>query len=277
MHGAPTFGAGTLITDPNLPNPQPLETFTWGTGGPAARSVMLAIGRHRTSVPTAAGGTFVALAGPMVHDRDVRVAFRYAGGRRIAAQNGPEVPTLPGQAAPVAGTERIEARAPDPDGGLPWAVVSVPASHGGYCLSQDARVVGARAGVIAYDLGVLTDAHFAQCDRAGYARGLPTRADPLHFSGEFGMGDPNEGPDPQLGRSARRTLPGFTEIIEVAAPDVRSVTLATPRDVRTVVPSGPHHVILAVYDGTFPVGAAAATATFADGTVKVVDVPVGGV
>jgi hypothetical protein len=60
-------------------------------------------------------------------------------------------------------------------------------------------------------------------------------------------------------------------VLGSARADVRSITIATPRDVRTLVPSSPAHAFIAVYDGSFPTGKIVTTAHFADGSSRVVD------
>lgn len=74
----------------------------------------------------------------------------------------------------------------------------------------------------------------------------------------------------------RRTLPGRTTISGSAHPDVRDVTIQTPRDVRTLRPSGRSRSFLAVYDGEFFSGKITLTARFADGTTSRHVMPVGG-
>jgi hypothetical protein len=54
-----------------------------------------------------------------------------------------------------------------------------------------------------------------------------------------------------------------------ARDDIKSVTIATPRDVRTLIPSRRAHAFIAVYDGTFPTGETVITTTFTDGTTHV--------
>jgi hypothetical protein len=87
----------------------------------------------------------------------------------------------------------------------------------------------------------------------------------------LGGGDSRTGPR----RTARRTLPGGTVFNGTARADVKSVTIATPRDVRTLIPSRRAHAFLAVYDGTFPTGETVITTTFTDGTTHVDRLPPG--
>lgn len=68
------------------------------------------------------------------------------------------------------------------------------------------------------------------------------------------------------GRIALRTLPGRTVIYGLARPDVREITIESPRDVRTIVPSARAHAFIVVYDGSFATGETVFRITFKNGT-----------
>jgi hypothetical protein len=82
--------------------------------------------------------------------------------------------------------------------------------------------------------------------------------------------------DPESARVQRRTLPGRTIVSGFAHPDVRAITLQTPRDVRTLRPTGPSRAFLAVYDGEFFGGAITLTARLADGSTHRDTIPMRG-
>lgn len=278
VHGGPHMEVATLISDPSRPDAEPLETFVWGIGGPGARRATLDVAGRRTPLAVGGSGTFLAFSGPEVHSRDVRVTFDYAGGGKLTTgQFGADSPSpFAGEPRPTRGEQQIDARAPDPNGGLSWAIASVPSSDGGYCLSQEARVVGDRAGRVDFLLDTLTDAAFTQCEPApGRAHARLSREHPIALGMSIGGGIPEDGADPAPGRIARRTLRDHSSFSGPVQRDVVSVTIATPRDVRTLVPAGRAHAIIAVYDGTFPTGEVTVTATFRDGSHKVEHIDAG--
>jgi hypothetical protein len=163
----------------------------------------------------------------------------------------------------VFGTEQLEARAPDPTGGLAWGIMASRSTKGGYCAWDVGRVVGSGVGRVNYDLDTFTDSGILPC----LQRAALTRKMPLAFGlSGFGAPDDEQGADPQPGRVALRTLPGRVVIDGLARPDVRQITIRTTRDVRTIVPSSRAHAFIVVYDGLFPSGEIDLTVTFADGT-----------
>jgi hypothetical protein len=169
---------------------------------------------------------------------------------------------------------QLLARAPDPAGGLAYGLGGVRSDRGGWCLTQPQRVVGDRVGSVDFDLGTFAEAFFPVTECS-----LPN--DPLRERHPIGSvyslgagGGPeveNAGAAARRARVERRTLPGTTIVAGTARADVRSITIATPRDVRTIVPTSPAHAFIAVYDGGFPTGRIVTTAHFADGTSKVVE------
>jgi hypothetical protein len=77
------------------------------------------------------------------------------------------------------------------------------------------------------------------------------------------------------GSAIRRTLPGRTIVSGFAHPDVREITIQTPRDVRTLRPAGRSHAFLVVYDGEFFSGAITVTARLANGSTRTQRHPIG--
>ncbi len=130
-------------------------------------------------------------------------------------------------------------------------------------------MVGDRVGTVDYELGILRESDGAFANGCPAPRTRPTRARPLHFGYSTGGGlGMSRAEDPVPGRIARRTVRGRLVIDGTAHPDVRSITIATPRDVRTIVPSRRARAFLLVYEGGFPTGEITMTARFADGTTR---------
>jgi hypothetical protein len=173
---------------------------------------------------------------------------------------------------------RIAARAPDPNGGLPFAMIAVPNGDGGWCTSSGGRNVGDRVGGVDYVRDVLTETQFSAgggCTASGPALARLFKDHPVMMGWGGGSGPlAEEGADTGgTGRVARRTQSGLMTFTGQAAPGVVAVTLATPRDVRTLIPTGPTHAIMAVYDGSFPTGRIKITARFKDGHVQTDELP----
>jgi hypothetical protein len=164
----------------------------------------------------------------------------------------------------IFGSEQLEARAPDPTGGLAWGIMASRSTKGGFCTWDVGRVVGSRVGQVDYDLDTFKDSGILPC-----LEGMRlTRRMPLAFglSGYGTAPEEEQGADPQPGRIALRTLPGRIVIDGLAKSDVRQITIRTTRDVRTIVPSPRAHAFIVVYDGGVPTGDTVFTVTFADGT-----------
>jgi hypothetical protein len=162
---------------------------------------------------------------------------------------------------PVPGTDYVAARAPDPAGGEPWAVIASRGTKGGICMSMTGRLVGTRLGNVDRRLGIFYSGAFDTLHQCGDAERKPTRAFPMRLdTGIWGIGE-----DDAPGRIERRVLEGRIMFSGRVHDDVVSVTIRTPRDVRTLIPSSPAHAILAVYDGRFPAGKVTATARMKDG------------
>jgi hypothetical protein len=272
----PVLTRTTLITDPLKNTAAPTESMVWGMGGSLLRSVAFnGAGIQGPPAKPSRRGAFVAFAdlnGPS----KVSATFAYSGrpAKTLSldpARPSPVTPPLNRyEHGTVFGSERLEARAPDPTGGLAWGIMASRSTKGGYCAWDVGRVVGSRVGQVNYDLDTFRDAGILPC----LQRVQLTRERPLAF-GLAGFGAPGEelGADPQPGRIALRTLPGRVVIDGLARPDVREITIRTTRDVRTIVPSPRAHAFIVVYDGLFPSGEIVFTVTFTAGTHQTQKMP----
>lgn len=245
------------------------NTVTWAVAGSAARRVDLRLPGGAQGRVTGPWKVAVAVQGP---DRDAttaRLGVRYSAGPvvRATSSNGPPISfdrRAPRRPDPDA-TPIVAARAPDPNGGLPFGLAAVRGTDGGWCMAQGAdRIVGDRVGAIDFEQGRFVEAMImaSSClPPQGVRRDQP-------FMGGFGsaMEDRVEGADPAPGRIARRTLPGMQYFAGRVSADVRSLTFTSPRDVRTLAPSSPAHAYLVVYDGAFSAGTMRIDARHADGT-----------
>jgi hypothetical protein len=278
----PYVEAFNPITDPRAGVAVPLQTVTWGLVGDEAR-LSLRIGDRATRAPLGRHGAFVVVTGPQDRPAAVTGLVRYpAGGPvRIGGRDGLPLVLRGGESSagrrvsrPVRGAVPvIEARVPDPHGGLPFGLTATPAEEGGWCLASPGRIVGDRVGDVDYELGVLHERRaLRECYRIVLTRRFWFAAGSTAVSHrtEYDLGA-----DPEAGRVARRTLRGRIAMHGPVHADVRSVTIATPRDVRTLRPSPRAHVILVVYDGDFPTGETVVTARFRDGSTAREEIPLG--
>ncbi|HEY7633874.1 MAG TPA: hypothetical protein VH817_24450, partial [Thermoleophilaceae bacterium] len=275
---SPVLTRTTLITDPLQTEAQPTETVIWGIAGSLLRGVALQGPRiHDLHPKPSRRGAFLALADPTGPSK-VTAHFRYAQRRpKTLALNptrfGPVPPPFNRfQHGMILGTERLEARAPDPTGGLAWGIEASRTTKGGFCAWDVGRVVGSQVGNVNYALGTIDDPHAQPCLQKIQ---FPPKM-PLSISEQYGAGAsfPGEsGADPDLGRVALRTLPGRSVISGLARPTVREFTIETPRDVRTIIPSPRAHAFIIVYDGSFPAGNTVIRVTFNDGTHRVQRMP----
>jgi hypothetical protein len=255
----------TFVDDPRSYAPRPLATIVWGTAGPSARRVQVAGPAGERPLPLGAGGAFVAIYPPHLTARDLVVRTTYDDGHRHSVERFRSE-----RWAVEPGSERIEARAPDPDGGPPYGLLVWRTARGALC-REEGRVLGDTVGTFDTRTSIF---HPYPVDEGGSCGATPerlTRSQPLAFSVGSAPGEA----DTESAR-IRRTLPGRTMISGSAHPDVREVTIHTPRDVRTLRPAGRGRSFLAVYDGEFFSGTITLTALFADGTTTRRRMPVGG-
>ncbi|MDQ3631765.1 MAG: hypothetical protein M3417_10970 [Actinomycetota bacterium] len=265
--GKPQFDARTVVRLPTGPDARLGPTVAWGAGGIGTQTVSLDVAGKPVVVRAGHLGAFLHLTG--APDDKVTGAVRYADGARVT------LPTRtsglpPGlRRGPTGRPQRdarpeIDARTPDPDGGPAYGIVVVPRVDGGVCFSASGhRIVEERAGSLDARLGTFTAQRFSALDC-----GTPDFAQsPLVF-GYGGGSDPFQRAGVEA-RVARRSLPGRFSIYGRARPDVRSITIASPRDVRTVIPGPRSGAFLATYDGDFPAGEITLTAQLADGSMRV--------
>ncbi len=279
---APYFSAfRRLITPADGSAPRLGRTVAWGYAGSAARKVDVTTDDGR-SIGGAIGRSNAVLH---VVDEDspssrMRMTVEYESGKPVVrggSWNGQLA--APGQHGldrhpDFAKQPILAARAADPNGGLPYGVLAQPARGGGWCVSQaPGRIVEDRVGRVDFDLGTFSETQVGTIDCQSI--GNLTRERPVGGGWGGGDGIDEPGADPGHGRVARRTLPGTTFFAGAVLPDVRTITLKSPRDVRTVVPSSPAHVYLVVYDGTFTTGEMRITSTFDDDTSKTTSLQVG--
>ena len=279
----PLLEVVSRITDPSAGEARVTQTIAWSVVGAAGRPALRIDGRAATIHP-GRHGTFLAVV-PTTHAPNVTLTVRYPTGRPVIfkrsfrgdaerfAASFDQVSqrigrTLPAPTLPAVGARpTVDLRLPDPNGGLPWGIAAARAEGGGWCLTGLGRIVGDRVGDVDYELGTFSDHGPDPNGGCPTADRAPSRSHPLAFGYGSGGGFAGElGRDPMAGRIARRTLRGMTTFSGSAKADVRSITIASPRDVRTIRPSGRAHAFAAVYDGEFPTGKVTLTATFTDGS-----------
>jgi hypothetical protein len=264
----PELDLRTLITAPDRPDPQVRGSVLWGLVGTHVDGVVARLGARMTRPHRSPRGAFLLFAGPALHQSQARVEIAYPHGQPKVVRFGhPERTGLPPTSAPrpVPGSARLEARAPDPGGGPSWGLVAARGSRGGWCFGHAEQIVGDRAGQIDGRIGSLYEDDGTGFDMSCEDSRFPlTRKRPVNYGRSGGTGLTEGQTDP--GRALLRTLPGRMTIYGVTRPDVKLVTISTPRDVRTIVPSPRAHAFVTVYDGDFASGQIAITATFTDGT-----------
>lgn len=243
----------TFVDDARAYAPRPVRTVVWGVS--ADRRVSVTTPSGVQPLPRTAGGAYLVLFDPSLTDRELRFRFPGERSRRIPVEPG---------------SERIAARAPDPDGGAPYGLLEWRMDDGKRC-HYAGRIVGDTVGGLD---GASNAFHpYPLFEGGSCTKGGVPRARPVQFS--VGGRPVGEG-DPAQARSSLRTLPGRTIVSGFAHSDVRDITIQTPRDVRTLRPTGPSRAFLAVYDGEFFSGAITLTARFADGTTHRDTIPMRG-
>jgi hypothetical protein len=261
----------SLIADPAQGSSTVYQTAVWGLAGRGAKSATLFLHDKRVDVQLSPSRAFLHIDGGDLHESQVSMAVRRADGRveRATAGRRQSVPVVPPglppelrdqfKAKPI-GPSHVEVRTADPGGGLPWGMTSTRSSEGGWCLSQPGRVIGDRVGTPKARAGTMTEsvASVFQCQ----ANVRSNRSAPVRLGWTYQRAD-DELSSTQ--RSARRTQTQRIIFSGTVDPDVKQVTIATPRDVRTLVPSSQAHALLIAYDGDFPTGEIVMTSTFKDG------------
>jgi hypothetical protein len=266
--GEATLNTLSPITEPHAPAARVKSTVAWGVAGAGARSVDLEIAGRAVTPPRTAHNAYLVVEGPEVDQTEIGGTATYAGGRRVKL--GGRYHRIAG-AGPGMAKVQLAARAPDPNGGLPFAM-TVARANGSWCTGSGGRVVGDRVGGVDFGRDILTETSFGGGGSCGDGdfHGHPVL---LGYGGGGGDAVEEGGDTGGTGRIARRTQKGLMTFTGQAAPGVVAVTLETPRDVRTLIPSGPTRAIIAVYDGTFPTGSVKVTARFQDGHVETDTLP----
>jgi hypothetical protein len=278
-NGEPTLDTLSPITEPHAPAARVKATVAWGVAGRGARTVTLKVA-GRTVVPNRTpDNAYIIAVGPETGQQEISGTATYAGGRRVAL--GGHAHRLPG--AHGAGAPQLAARAPDPNGGLPFAMTVSRNRDGTWCQASGGRVVDGRVGGVDYARDILTETAYTGGGSCGGGNPAIFKQHPVLLAWGGGGGDTaQEGGDDTAqeggdgggtGRIARRTQKGLMTFTGQAAPGVVAVTLQTPRDVRTLIPSGPTRAIIAVYDGGFPTGSVKIVARFKDGHVQTDELP----
>ncbi|MDA0164899.1 hypothetical protein OM076_31810 [Solirubrobacter ginsenosidimutans] len=247
----------TTLTQPENGALEPLETVTFGVAAPAI--TRLVPDDEPPLAPGADGIVLRIVAGDASPGRLLTGVAEYRDGHRVRF-NRTGMPRPKGE-RPVAGTETVAVRAPDPAGGQPWALIATRGDRGGICVTAPGRLVGTRLASVDRRLGIAYPGFEMLQQYCPDTRKPPTRAFPMRLDV---LGSSVGGEDPR-GRIERRVLDNRTVYWGRVYEDVVSVTIRTPRDVRTLVPSGLAHAIIAVYDGGFPTGKVTATAHMKDG------------
>jgi hypothetical protein len=136
---------------------------------------------------------------------------------------------------------------------------------GGDCVIGQGRVVSGHVGGIDGGDGVFYDLE-SQSNECRQSMAL-TRGRPIDVGWGYASGDPHAvDPFDRNARIERRLQTGRSDVTVRCSPDVRSVTISTPRDTRVLRPSPVGHVVFAVYDGNFASGSLVVTATLRDGS-----------
>lgn len=262
--GEATLNTLSPITEPHAPAARVKSTVAWGIAGAGARLVALTVAGRAVTPPRTAHRAYLVVAGPEVDQTEIGGTATYAGGKRVRL--GGRYHRVAGAGAGIPRLQ-LAARAPDPNGGLPFAMTVSRRAGGVWCTGSGGRVVGDRVGGVDFARDILTETSFSGGGSCGQ-RDFHGHAVLLGYGGGGGDTAEEGGDTGGTGRIARRTQKGLMTFTGTAAPGVVAVTLETPRDVRTLIPSGPTHAIIAVYDGAFPTGTVTVTARFADGHVQ---------
>jgi hypothetical protein len=287
----PVLQTTTRITDPSGGSARPLDAVVWGMAGSSA-SVDVTVNGAATKAPPSPHGVVLA-AIPEAEAQQpalVRARFAYPDGSGATVVLGPraslmahrDAALLPGRTGaavvPLLTNDerpRLDYRMADPNGGLPWGIVAWRTTSGGWCSSDVARIVGERVGQVDPFLDTFSDVEPSfNCERSPLQVPMPTPARPITYGywysalpdGSFAFAM-RPSPASVRARIVRRTQRGITTISGVAAANVVSLTIETPRDVRTITPSKLSHAFATVYDGNFTTGGIHITARLRDGRV----------
>lgn len=208
--GKPFLQFEALIADPSQGATKVYETVIWGLAGRGAKRAALLLDGEKQGVALSPSRGFLYIGSDELHEPDVSVEVRGSDGalrdsRTQIIESTSSIRRLPSAfrerftAKPV-GKVRLEARTPDPGGGLPWGVAATRSSTGGWCLTQAARVIGDRVGVPQPNAGTMTEQFpfFGQCGQ----NVRRDRSRPVSFGWMYARADDAVS---KLQRAARRT------------------------------------------------------------------------
>ena len=268
----PRLGMVTLTSDLQRMPAHLTRAVVWGIGPHGTKRVDLRIGPRSESPALSHSGAFIAFERADTSRASVSAGFERARVISLGQHyNGKYVPP-PYRDRPL---PAVGARAPDPNGGLPWGVGVVPSDLGGVCLvGGPVRVIGDRVGYVDFRLGAFDDERDLRyrCNEEQIITRKYLVALETNYSTDS-AGGPQPGDDPARGRVARRSPKGYTVLAGRTRADVIAVTIATPNGVRTLTPSGPAHAFVTAYAGSFRGGRTIFTVRFRDGRTQVVKSP----
>lgn len=247
--------------------PKVTRAAVWGIA-PDATAVNVAGTGGADGAATVGGDAFLKLGDPSTKaGAEARVE---AGGH--TQRLGPTDPTFPPSfkikfPTPIPGSERVEARAPDPAGAPGWGLLVAQTREGVPCVTQPTQVAGDRTGYIDVRLALVSGGTSPSPSSCRPVAEKPDSKRPCDVGWGGGNAEELEGSDAfaRRARTERRLLSGRTQVYGQCSDQVVRITVRTPRDIRTLVPSALGHAFLAVYDGDFPAGRLEITAHLKNG------------
>lgn len=238
----PLVSAQDYLNNPDSYAPVPTRVVLTGLVPPGATHPLLLGDGAPKPLALDTNGAFLAVLPGRFWDTNLHVSATLPDGKTVTSGN-----YVQGTAAPLA-------TASDPDGGAPWGFRAGPNKF-----EMDGQVIDDR--LVSIQPNEIVQPGPDEFGRFGTGK-LPAPS-PLEL---FPRPMPSQVSvaltQPEI---ERRTLPGLTLIAGLAAPDVVTVTITTPRDVRTLRPTGPQHAFIAVYDGYFYSSIVTITAQLKDG------------
>ncbi len=238
----PLVSAQDYLNNPDSYAPVPTRVVLTGLLPPGATHPLLLGDGATKSLALDANGAFLAVLPGRFWDTNLHVSATLPDGKTVTSSND-----LQGTAAPLA-------TAPDPDGGAPWGFRAGPNKF-----EMDGQVIDNRL-VSVQSNGIVQPGpdEFGQFGTGKLPAPSPLELFPRPMPSQVSVALTQ----PEI---EHRTLPGLTLIAGLAAPDVVTVTITTPRDVRTLRPTGRQHAFIAVYDGYFYSSIVTITAQLKDG------------
>ena len=263
--GFPEIGRVVLLNGPRLAQGVPAATITWGRLGRPLAGVTLSDGTDLR--PNAARAVLAVRSGDA--PSWTRGTARYVDGHSRVFHSVAVHERYPLNSMVVA------ARAPDPTGGPPWAVLH-PRGAPRTCLIGPGRLVGRHLGLIDAHLGIfwpdvqpatvtpsdrvlLRDRTVPIAGRCPHAAHRLTAARPAAIDVRVAY---LHDEDP-VGRIQLRQPDGRTIAFGATAGNVASVTIPGGR---TLIPSPGSHAVMSVEPGTAPAGYFGVAARLRDGS-----------